>query len=313
METLTANRYNDALQQIPAPGCGCHTGLLSVANLGALANLDGEQIFDDIRHAIPRGNRKVSDREIQDAINKALSDSNRSTFIPKPRPEPVVNDGKIALQRIIDQGPYSTEAELIPASPVDIPDEPRLHTKLFIETLYRHTDFLFIGERHDTTVKDAVDWLTFYIASGKTSSHIIVNPLTGSPAPKKTGNGETYRGDNNVKDFRFAMAEFDNLSLEDQIRFWSAVKLPIIALIHSGGKSIHAWLEVSKLATVNTLQEWQTEIKERLYDRILTPLGVDSACSNPARLSRLPGHFREEKGAWQRLLWLSPAGVSLCQ
>jgi hypothetical protein len=108
------------------------------------------------------------------------------------------------------------------------------------------------------------------------------------------------------------MAEFDGLCREDQIRFWSAVKLPIVALIDSGGKSIHAWLDVQKLAKVETPEQWQSEIKGRLYDRILTPLGVDSACSNPARLSRLPGYFRSEKQAWQRLLWLSPEGRPVC-
>jgi len=65
---------------------------------------------------------------------------------------------------------------------------------------------------------------------------------------------------------------------------------------------------VSKLVRVETLEQWQAQIKTRLYDRILTPLGIDGACSNPARLSRLPGHFRSEKGAWQRLLWLSAEG-----
>jgi hypothetical protein len=54
------------------------------------------------------------------------------------------------------------------------------------------------------------------------------------------------------------VAEFDNLSREDQIRFWSAVKLPIVALIDSGGKSTHCWLEVSKLATVETFDQWTT-------------------------------------------------------
>ena len=106
------------------------------------------------------------------------------------------------------------------------------------------------------------------------------------------------------------MVEFDDLSREDQIRFWSAVKLPIVALIDTGGKSIHAWVQVSKLATVNTLEQWQENIKIKLYDRILAPLGVDAACSNPSRLSRLPGHLRD--GNYQRLLWLSSEGRPVC-
>jgi hypothetical protein len=108
------------------------------------------------------------------------------------------------------------------------------------------------------------------------------------------------------------MAEFDTLSREDQLRFWSVVSLPIIALVDTGGKSIHAWLDVSKIAKVTSSEKWTTEIKGRLYDRILKPLGVDGACSNPARLSRLPGHLREEKNEYQKLLYLDPGGNPIC-
>jgi hypothetical protein len=136
--------------------------------------------------------------------------------------------------------------------------------------------------------------------------------LTGTPATSKTADKTTLRGDNNVKAFRHCLAEFDNLTREEQFRFWSAVKLPIVALIDSGGKSIHAWIDIQKLATVTAPDQWQAQIKGRLYDQILTPLGVDGACSNPARLSRLPGHYRTEKGKFQKLLWLSSGGKPIC-
>ena len=105
---------------------------------------------------------------------------------------------------------------------------------------------------------------------------------------------------------------FDTQSREDQIRFRSVAKLPFVALIDSGGKSIHAWLDVQKMAKVETKERWVKEIKGHLYDRLLTPLGVDGACSNPARLSRLPGHLRAEKGGYPRLLWLSAEGREIC-
>lgn len=184
---------------------------------------------------------------------------------------------------------------------------------LLLETLYEETDLIWIGERHDAgilgqTIRTSSNWVTYFRNGGKTGPFIIINPLNGVPAPTKSGDKTTLRGDGNASAYRFCMAEFDGLSREDQIKFWSAVKLPIVALIDSGGKSIHAWLDVQKLSQVVTAEDWQQQIKIRLYDQILTPLGVDSACSNPARLSRLPGHHREEKQAWQRLLWLSSDG-----
>jgi hypothetical protein len=140
-----------------------------------------------------------------------------------------------------------------------------------------------------------------------------VNPLSGEAAPKKDGDGDTYRGDGNVNDFRHCLVEFDDMTRADQIRFWSAAKLPIVALIDSGGKSIHAWLDVRKLFTVTTSAQWDQHIKIGLYEKVLVPLGVDRACCNPSRLSRLPGCFREEHGKFQRLLWLSPVGREVTQ
>jgi len=314
---MKSSRYQDALLDIPSPGCGCHPSLLGVANKGVRAALDSEQIFQDIRQNIPQGDRRVSDREIQDAINKALSDFNGGTFMPKARPRPIVNDGKTALQRIIEQGMISDEADLWEVSRIRLYGEPEQDPSLLLRTVFEPADLIWIGEMYkagimDDTIRTRDEWITYFENGGKTAPHIILNPLNGMPAPTKSGEGNTLRGDANIKEYRYCLIEFDILTREDQIRFWSAAKLPIVALIDSGGKSIHAWLEVSKLAQVSTSEQWATEIKGRLYDRILTPMGVDAACSNPARLSRLAGHYREEKGQYQRLLWLSREGKTIC-
>jgi hypothetical protein len=308
--------YQESLRSIPPSGCGCHPYLLAVSNYGIMSGLDAEQIFSDIRGAIPQGTRRISDREITDAINKAMQDHNGVTFTPRPRPEPVVKDGKAALQKISDQGKISHEADLFEASPIRLWAEPKDDPALLLETLYESTDLIWIGERHDEgiigkTIRTASDWITHFKNGGKSGPFIIPNPMTGQEGTTKTGE-HSLRSDNTVKAYRYSMVEFDGLSRENQIRFWSAVKLPIVALIDSGGKSIHALLKVSKLAQVETFDQWSTQIRGRLYERLLMPLGVDSSCSNPSRLSRLPGHFRTEKQAYQRLLWLSPEGRPIC-
>lgn len=314
---MDASRYQDALRKIPSPGAGCHPALLGAANLGIISGIDPHQIHSDIGRSIPPGKRRISDREIQDAINKALSDHQGGTYTPRPRPKPVIQDGKAALQKIINQGTISDEADLWEASPLRLWESPELDPVVLLENLFDPTAYLFIGERHQAgiigdTIRTAAAWIIHYRNGGKTAPHIIINPLTGTPTTTKTGDKSTLRGDGNVSAYRYCLIEFDNLDRESQIKFFSAVKLPIRALIDSGNKSIHAWVDVQKLATVTTPEQWQSEIKGRLYDRILTPLGVDSACSNPARLSRLPGYYRTEKGKFQRLLWLSPKGKTIC-
>lgn len=117
---MKSDRYNQALKNLPAPGQGycCHTKILSVANLGVIANVDPQNIFEDIRRNIPEGTRRISDREIKDAINKALADHNAGTFTPKARPAPIVNDGKEVLQKIIEQSDISEDADLWELSPI---------------------------------------------------------------------------------------------------------------------------------------------------------------------------------------------------
>lgn len=308
-------RYLAALHSIPAPGGGCHVALLSVANLGILADRDPEEVFQDIRRSIPAGTRRVPDKEIHDAIRKALQDHTSCSFTSQPRPQPAVRDGRGTLRRIIAQARIRTEADLWEASPIRLMEAPEHDPVLLFETLYRPDDLLWIGDRHEAgilgqTLRPAAEWIRYFREGGATAPHILPNPLTGTAAPTKTGEKQTLRGDGCVAAYRFALAEFDELSRDEQICFWAGARLPIVALIHSGGKSIHAWLDVSKLADVKTPEQWGDRIKGTLYDRLLVPLGVDRACSNPSRLSRLPGHFRKDK--WQRILWLSAEGKSLC-
>ena len=183
--------------------------------------------------------------------------------------------------------------------------------------LYEDDDLIFIGEAKepgimDVTIKTAKRWREDSKAGAKLGPHFCINPLNGIPAPTKSGDKTTLRGDANVKTYRYCLIEFDCIDRESQIRFFSAIKLPIRALIDSGNRSIHGLIDVQKLATVKTVEDWQREIKQKLYEQYLIPLGIDPACSNPSRLSRLPGHFRTEKNAWQRLLWLSPEGRLIC-
>jgi hypothetical protein len=116
------------------------------------------------------------------------------------------------------------------------------------------------------------------------------------------------RGDACVAAFRYAVVEFDELSREEQLAFWWSARLPVAVLVDSGGKSIHGWIRVQG---VYGADGWTRVVEEYLFGRLLNPLGVDGACRNESRLSRLPGHWRQENGNWQRLLYLAPGGKAV--
>ncbi|MDR0693194.1 MAG: hypothetical protein LBF49_01310 [Puniceicoccales bacterium] len=48
----------------------------------------------------------------------------------------------------------------------------------------------------------------------------------------------------------------------------------------------------------------EREIKNNLFDKILRPIGADFSNSNPSRMSRLPGHTKDN-GKLQELLYLN--------
>lgn len=109
-------------------------------------------------------------------------------------------------------------------------------------------------------------------------------------------NPSTGPNDKEVTRFDHVLVESDNLPIDDQKKLLINLKLPITALVESGGKSVHALVKVQA--------QNETEYKQRaeyLFDYLSKhKFIVDNANKNPARLSRLPGAQRGEN--IQRLL-----------
>ena len=305
---MTVGKYRRALARLPlSGGGGCHQALLSVANYGVYAGIDPQRICDDLRAHI-HGPRRVPDREITAAVQKALVDKGKVRYnFKKQRQKPSI-DGEKVRQKIIDIGAGRTEADIWDASPIKIdwpPEEDPLH---LLTHLYHSDDLIFIGDRYfpgklGKTIRPAAEWQNYFLNGGKTFAHFIPNPLSGQAAPTQGGK-PSLRADTCVKSFRFAVVEFDNLSREDQFAFWWVVRLPVTALIDSGNKSIHGIIAIND---VNDTDTWSSEVEQVLFKQLVIPLGVDGACKNEARLSRLPGH-RRDNGKMQRLLYLAPGG-----
>lgn len=107
---------------------------------------------------------------------------------------------------------------------------------------------------------------------------IRINPTTGA-------------SDKNVTDFRYALVESDDLPIEEQKKLLVNLKLPIAALVDSGGKSVHAIVKIS----ASDYSEYKQRVSF-LYDWLSKhQFIVDEANKNPARLSRLPGAVRGDR------------------
>jgi RecA-family ATPase len=113
-------------------------------------------------------------------------------------------------------------------------------------------------------------------------TYFSINPL-------RTGKSRTV---DNVSRYVYAMFESDKISKEEQLAIYRKTKLPIAALIDSGGKSVHAIVRIDALDLAEYNQ--RTEMVKQL-------LGPDFDNTQDAvRFSRLPNSRRGESR--QRLI-----------
>ena len=100
----------------------------------------------------------------------------------------------------------------------------------------------------------------------------------------------------NVTKFRFALVESDTLPIPEQDALFRKLQLPIAALVHSGGKSLHAIVRVD----AESYEEFHKRV-DFLYDFLgKQGVSIDRQNRNPSRLSRMPGITRN--GNRQRLI-----------
>ena len=297
----TLQQYQPA--PCPQSGGGVHGWVLSTANRAALASVSPADAERDILSAMNRPPSPAS--EVATAISKAYREAkpnSPATYTRQTKPKPL----PMTAAAFIRKGDGATEADWWERSPVRIDwgeSGPRDAVEV-LKALWLPSENLFAGDQYGRAVAPVHDLIRRFQHGESVPPHIVPNPMSGNEHPTKDGK-PSFRCDDAVAVFRYAVAEFDGMSKADQLSFWwGFTSAPIAALIDSGGKSIHAWLKVD----CPNREAWERDVEQGLFSRVLIPLGCDAACRNESRLSRMPGHFRTEKGAWQKLLYLDPKG-----
>lgn len=178
--------------------------------------------------------------------------------------------------------------------------------KTYIETLFKNDDYIgyVVNSWQRDDGKYSVSGSGVY---GKTAEEILndlnkykdakdlgwvvgdSNPEAGAWIRFNPLDGKGVKNEN-VTDFKYALVESDNLSIEKQNAIMRELELPIATLVYSGSKSIHAIVKVD----AQNYSEYQKRV-EYLY-KICNKNGlqVDGQNKNPSRLSRMPGIVRGE-------------------
>ena len=99
------------------------------------------------------------------------------------------------------------------------------------------------------------------------------------------------RRNENVTDFRYALVECDNMELGRQQAIIRQLELPCVALVYSGGKSVHAIVKVD----APDYAEYRRRVDYLYAACQKNGLTIDQQNRNPSRLSRMPGILRGDK------------------
>ena len=304
--------YDAALGAIPRPGgqpgkgAGCHQYLMKVARLGLFAGKPAADIEADIKRNIPSGGRAVSDYEIRQVVAAGLNTAYHPTeFTPPP---PKFNPEALWVKFTRDETEEELEALLRGASPVSLNYDSRRDPVELLTRFYLPHEFVLVGEKNTLAPRRAADLVEAATRGALAGPQIAPNPFTGKTGLLADGSGNTLRGKSCIADFRYAVCEFDGIPLQKQYAFWldqiENKRAPAV-IIHSGGKSLHAWLPVYKVDAA----AWEADVVRGLFPRILEPLGADAMFKNPAQYSRLPGVERLDKAGtpkgFQRILFLN--------
>ena len=94
--------------------------------------------------------------------------------------------------------------------------------------------------------------------------------------------------DASVAHYVNTLVECDSKTPEEQLAIIRKLNLPCAAIVHSGGKSIHAIVKVG----ASTEREYQQRVDRLFKECEKAGLPLDRQNRNPSRYSRLPGVFR---------------------
>jgi hypothetical protein len=268
----------------------------------------------------------ASPREITDIIRWAIAhnpepshlgeraDFMRAAFKPKPKPRPKKNQASRAVAEWMNGRESCSEEDLSDASAVRLTPDFQCHGTLLFENLYAGVECVNLvcayainqhGKAHPIghgKTLPVCDWCRWFhdrgIPQTKAGAWARPNPV------KEVGSG--FEGaviDADVTAPRFLLLESDCLPFHLQLCALANFRLPIAAILTSGGASVHAWVRLD----CADLEDY-TDSASRIF-RAVERFGFDGSNKNPSRLSRLPGAMRDIRSSGdgrQRLLYLNP-------
>jgi len=319
------------MQNGHAPGTR-HAAMFQIA-IPLIGNgMHPDAVFSQLRATFPDADK--TDKEIRDVVNWCVdknpapsgygpqtSPAPRQHVVARPAtpPAPKVPPGEKMGQWL--NGFKTTPEEVIATSPATIPENRQHQPGCLFRSLFLSDEYVNIVCKYTVNEKGkanpqgagkamtSADWELWMAENGVPESNAGAWMRFNPTNKVGTGADGAFK-DADIAAFRFMMVESDVLPLDDQLSFYAKCKLPIAAIIQSGGDSAHAWIMLDSKDDA----AYTADVARILA--ALEPFGFDKANKNPSRLTRLPGAQRvigASGDGVQRLLFLNPQAKAMTE
>lgn len=275
----------------------------------------------DIRRGMETARPKV------DAWNAAHANGRTARSAYRPKPKPVKPKPSRAVEDCVEagrRGLCTSSAALMALSPVDVRrmdaagqrraqlaamfDRPGLQA--LPVGIAPHSGAWIPRAGHD--FMPVADWLSDGARLATAGELVKINPFTGTS--ENRADGKPHLATNaTVAAFPNALMEFDEMPLSDQCAFWygalTLYRLPVAALVYSGGKSIHGVVRVD--CATRAEFDKAADLARRTFATSPNPsmrLDVQSLAL-PIAGARLAGCVRADTRRAQRLLYVAQAAT----
>ena len=184
---------------------------------------------------------------------------------PKPKPRPPSEEERGYVRRMIETGERllsgwngKASALLVAASPVAIPTDARGRAVVQLRALFgKLSGAVFLGGKYDArksaTMKPLDVWTAEIERGAEIPPMVGIHTFTGEGVEvtdERTGERVlSYRRSECVTAWRYALVEFDALTLTKQVAFWLGVlatrSLDVRTVTFTGGKSLHGIIRLA--------------------------------------------------------------------
>jgi hypothetical protein len=181
----------------------------------------------------------------------------------------------------------------------------------YLSTIFPHGDQVLIfsdwqSQGHalyeNRSLKTERNALDSFIYGHQDGVWFLSNPVDGLYHDNPRQGGQSRRSQESITAFRHVVLESDCQPAERWLRILVQIKLPILSIVSSGGKSLHA------LARINAGSKDEWDQKVRRLMPWLVKVGADRGALTAVRLTRLAGCYRGD--SLQELLYLNPRATS---